>query len=93
MSLVLSNFFEASMLIAFGCAWPPSIYKSYKTRSSSGKSLLFLYIIFLGYVFGILHQLLAPLTEKYVLVLFIINTLMVALDIMLYYRNRWLVSS
>ena len=86
--MLTSNFFEALMLIAFGCAWPPSIYKSYKTRSSQGKSLLFLFIILFGYICGIVHLLLEPAIAGYVLMLFVINSLMVTIDIGLYYRNK-----
>ena len=40
--------FETIMLICFGAAWPLAVYKSHKTKSTKGKSLAFLYIIFLG---------------------------------------------
>jgi len=40
--------FEAIMLICFGAAWPLSIYKSYVSRTTAGKSVIFLYVIFAG---------------------------------------------
>ena len=52
------SIFEAGMLICFGFAWPVNIYKSYKSRTAKGKSVFFLLIIILGYVFGIINKLL-----------------------------------
>jgi hypothetical protein len=40
--------FEAIMLIYFGSAWPFSIYKSYTSRENTGKSIIFLLIVFVG---------------------------------------------
>jgi hypothetical protein len=84
----LPSIFEALMLIAFGCAWPTSIYKSFKSKSTGGKSIIFLYIIFCGYLFGIMHRLLLTHADSYVLYLFLINTVMVGIDIILYHKNR-----
>jgi hypothetical protein len=78
--------FEAMMLICFGSAWPFSIWKSARSKSNSGKSLLFLYIIDFGYLCGILHRLIwAP---DRVIILYILNFSMVSADIILFYRNR-----
>ena len=79
------SIFEALMIIAFGVAWPASIYKSYVSRSNGGKSLMFLVIAFVGYIFGIVHKVFY--NYDLVLILYIINTLMIAADIALYYRN------
>ncbi len=78
--------FEIAMLICFGAAWPVSIYKSLKTRAIAGKSLPFLVIIVVGYVAGILHKLIFH--YDLVIFLYILNALMVSLDIALYLRNR-----
>lgn len=48
-----AKIFEMLMIISFGLAWPTSVIKSIKARTAKGKSLLFLFIILLGYVFGI----------------------------------------
>ena len=78
--------FEALMLFCFGFAWPFNIYKSYKARSNKGKSFLFLLVIFLGYLFGIANKLMV--TEKdFILWLYILNCVMVFIDISLYFRN------
>lgn len=78
--------FEIGMLVCFGFAWPISIMKSIKTKSIEGKSLLFMYVIMLGYIFGMTHKVVYNLDV--VLVLYGINLLMVFTDLMLYYRNK-----
>ncbi|NOZ69843.1 MAG: hypothetical protein GXP46_11520 [Deferribacteres bacterium] len=80
------SIFEIIMLICFGAAWPFSIYKSYKSRTNAGKSLLFLYVIFTGYVAGTLHKIIYSFDP--VIILYITNGLMVFTDLLLYYRNK-----
>jgi len=80
------SIFEIGMLVCFGAAWPASIYKSYKSRSTKGKSILFLMILFVGYIFGILHKLVYRF--DYVIFLYILNSLMVFTDVVLYFRNK-----
>jgi hypothetical protein len=77
------DIFEALMLVCFGCAWPFSIYKTWKTKISKGKSVLFLIVIFSGYIFGILFELFGDLND--VIFLYILNAGMVAADIFLTY--------
>lgn len=79
------SIFEALMLICFGSAWPVSIYKSYTSRTNSGKSLGFLIIIFIGYLSGVTHKVLY--SQDLVIYLYILNALMVFTDILLYFRN------
>ena len=74
--------FEAVMLICFGAAWPASIYKSYVSRTTAGKSLAFLAIVFIGYLAGITHKVMHDLDG--VMLLYILNSVMVFADIMLY---------
>lgn len=83
------SIFEIGMLICFGFAWPVSISKSIKTKSIEGKSLLFMYIILLGYLFGMSHKIVNNL--DFVVFLYALNFLMVFTDLMLYYRNKKLV--
>ena len=78
--------FEILMLVCFGAAWPFSIYKSWRSREVAGKSVLFLVVIFLGYISGTIHKIFYNF--DYVIVLYILNGVMVFIDIMLYYRNR-----
>ncbi|HDH34920.1 MAG TPA: hypothetical protein ENG88_05625 [Nitrospirae bacterium] len=78
--------FEVAMLFCFGIAWPFSIYRSYKSRTNNGKSLWFLYVVFLGYVSGTLHKIIY--NYDLVIILYILNGLMVLADILLYYKNN-----
>lgn len=78
--------FEIFMLVCFGFAWPTSIYKSLKSKSIEGKSVLFLYVIIAGYIFGILHKIFNDL--DFVVFLYALNALMVFVDLMLYYKNK-----
>lgn len=80
------SIFEIIMLICFGLAWPFSIYKSYKSRDTKGKSVAFLYIVVIGYIAGIIHKLLY--SRDGVVFLYLLNSIMVSADIVLYYRNK-----
>ena len=78
--------FEIIMLVCFGAAWPFSIYKSYRSKSNRGKSVVFLFIVFIGYIAGILHKIL--FNYDLVIILYVINAVMVSIDILLYFRTR-----
>jgi lipopolysaccharide export LptBFGC system permease protein LptF len=78
--------FEIFMLLCFGFAWPIAILKSIRSKSIEGKSLIFIYVILFGYVFGMLHKIIYSL--DFVIILYFINFCMVFIDLMLYYRNR-----
>jgi len=80
--------YEAIMLICFGMAWPFSIAKSWRSRTCKGKSIFFLFVILTGYIAGILNKTTNGLCRDPVLILYALNTLMVAADIALYFRNR-----
>ena len=79
------SIFEIIMLVCFGAAWPFSIYKSYKAKSTQGKSASFLVIILIGYAAGILNKIFYNFDN--VVYLYAINMIMVALDLVLYMRN------
>lgn len=78
--------FEFLMLVCFGASWPFSIIKSLRSKSTKGKSLMFMTLIELGYVFGIIHKLLY--SYNWVIWMYITLFLVVAFDIALYFRNR-----
>lgn len=77
--------FEIVMLICFGAAWPLSIYKSYTSRSTKGKSVFFLIVILIGYSAGILHKIFYH--YDVVVYLYLLNFMMVFIDILIYFRN------
>ncbi len=83
----MSQLLETLMMISFGLSWPISVYKSYKARSAQGKSLVFLLAIWLGYICGISGKILGG-NINYVLVIYLINLVVVSLDLILYFRNR-----
>lgn len=80
------SIFEAGMLLCFGFAWPISLIKAWKSRSTGGKSWLFSAVVILGYVFGITHKILH--SRDIVMVLYVINMLMVTGDLLIWFRNR-----
>ncbi|MGI5825547.1 MAG: hypothetical protein ACOX7J_08265 [Bacillota bacterium] len=81
-----SSILEAMMVISFGVSWPVSILKSLKAKTAKGKSLFFLSLIFFGYICGIASKLISH-NITYVVIFYIINLVMVGLDIVLYFRN------
>jgi hypothetical protein len=81
------EFFEMLMMLSFGFAWPTSIIKSLKTRSAKGKSIVFMTVIWSGYLFGIIAKFAAS-SLTYVLVFYIINICMVSIDIILFFINK-----
>lgn len=90
----MSELFEIIMVVSFGASWPFNVIKSYKARTTKGKSLLFLCLIFFGYIAGIISKLIneaymASFGQKwYVLVFYVLNLLMVGTDLILYARNK-----
>ena len=90
---LMSEIFEITMIICFGLSWPMNVYKSYKARSTKGKSLMFLCFIFVGYIAGIISKFtseayMAAFNEKwYVVIFYFINITMVSIDLILYVRN------
>jgi hypothetical protein len=80
------SLFEAGMLLCFGASWPFALYKTWKSKSSQGKSLLFLWLVFIGYLSGITHKLLH--SRDPIIALYILNAIMVLADTLLCYRYR-----
>ena len=79
--------FESIMLICFGLSWPISVYKSVKSRSTRGNSVLFTFAIIVGYLAGITSKIIGK-NYNYVLVLYLINLAFVSIDLALYYVNK-----
>lgn len=81
----MSSVFEAVMLLCFAAAWPAAIHKSWVSRTARGKSLLFLVIVFIGYMAGIAFKVTGNLDR--VVYLYGFNSCLVAIDLALYVRN------
>ncbi len=90
----MAEILEIVMVVSFGASWPLNVIKSYKARSTKGKSLGFLLLIFFGYIAGIASKLvnevyMAQIGQKwYVLFFYVLNFIMVGTDLLLYIRNR-----
>ncbi len=78
--------FEMLMLLCFGAAWPTSIVKSIKSKSTKGKSIYFLIIILVGYTAGIMHKIFY--NNDFVIYFYILNFVMVFTDLLMYIKNK-----
>ena len=89
----MAEILEVVMVVSFGASWPLNVMKSYKARTTKGKSLPFLCLIFFGYIAGIASKLLnevymASFASKwYVLFFYVLNLIMVGVDLCMYVRN------
>ena len=83
----MGEIFETLMIICFGLSWPLSVYKSFKTRSTAGKSIVFLMAIWIGYICGITSKFITH-NINYVLIIYIFNLIVVSCDLILYFRNK-----
>ena len=81
------QFFECIMLLCFGVSWPISVYKSYTSHSTQGKSPIFMSAILLGYIAGITSKIISG-NVNYVLAIYALNFLIVSFDLVLYFINR-----
>lgn len=79
------SIFEMIMLVAFGCAWPPAIYKAWKAKTAKGISLRFLIIVLIGYIAGMIHKILYSM--DIVFFVYALNFFMVFTQICIYFRN------
>ena len=85
----LYELLEITMLLCFGCSWPFNIMKSYRVRTTTGKSLGFLILIMVGYGVGILSKLVNPNGYHwYVMMFYVLDLTLVSIDFVLYFRNR-----
>ena len=89
---MVAKILEATMLILFGFSWPFNLIKSIKTRSTKGKSLLFLVLIDLGYLAGITSKFFSTSfvwkTDWWVFAIYVINFLFVSADLTMYFINK-----
>lgn len=90
----MSELLEVIMIVSFGASWPLNVIKSYRARTTKGKSFSFLCLIFFGYIAGIASKLLnkaymtSIASKWYVLFFYVLNLIMVGLDLCLYIRNH-----
>lgn len=93
-----SSIMEMLMVVCFGISWPLNISKAWKARTAKGTSILFYWFIWSGYVFAMIGKavLIADHAPQrwyvtvpwYVLFFYVLNTLMVTVGILIYFRNK-----
>ena len=80
------------MLVLFGISWPFNLLKSIRTKTTKGKSLLFLCLIDLGYLAGITSKFVSTTfvwaTDWWVFMIYIINFSFVSADLIMYFINK-----
>ena len=82
----MAQLFEVLMIVCFGISWPFNIAKSWNAKTAKGKSLLFEVCILVGYICGIAGKFITG-NVTYVLIAYVINVVMVTIDILLTLRN------
>lgn len=85
--------FEIGMLLCFGIAWPISIFKQIKSKSTGGKSVVFSFVVLFGYICGILNNVLNNIdgntfTITLAFPFYILNLVTVSIDTAMWFRNR-----
>ena len=83
----IAELMEICMIVCFGLSWPMNVIKSYRARTTKGKSLAFLLLISTGYVVGIIGKIIGGAFKWYVMFFYVLNLLMVLTDVALYVRN------
>jgi uncharacterized membrane protein len=84
----MANILESAMMVTFGLAWPANIMNSLRVKSSRGRTPVFLMIIIVGYLFGLAAKFLSPTGLNYVAFFYLLNLIMVSIDLTLYFRYR-----
>ncbi len=92
--MTAADYFEIGMILAFGISWPINLLKALRAKTTKGTSLLFLLLIFFGYISGIIAKFINPsymanfASKWYVLIVYFFNLIVVSLNIVVYFRNR-----
>lgn len=88
---LFAEILEVVMIVSFGASWPFNVIKSYKARTTKGKSLTFLCLIFFGYIAGVVMKAITFDASQFMkwlsLFVYILNLTMVGTDLLLYVRN------
>ena len=87
---MVTELLEAIMVISFGVSWPASLLKSFRSKTTKGKSLFFLIMIDFGYLCGIIWKIMEFQQTgviKYPSVFYVLNFIMVSIDMFFYFRN------
>lgn len=82
----MSSLLETIMLVCFGFSWPLNLIKNYKAETAKGASLPFILLIITGYIAGITAKLVSG-QINYVLAVYLLNLVIVSLNVAVYVRN------
>ena len=89
---MVAKVLEAIMIVLFGISWPFNLFKSIKTRSAKGKSILFLVLIDLGYIASITSKFFSETfvwsTDWWIFMIYCINLSFVSADLVMYFINK-----
>ena len=89
---MVAKVLEAVMIILFGISWPFNLMKSIKSKTTKGKSLLFLILIDIGYIAGITSKFFSTTfvwaTDWWIFVIYVINFSFVTADLFVYFINK-----
>ena len=83
----MASILETAMLVCFGLSWPINLVKAIKSKTARATSLKFLLLITFGYLCGIAAKLVSH-QLNYVLAVYILNLLVVAANLVVYFINR-----
>lgn len=89
---MIAKVLEATMIILFGISWPFNLFKSIKSKTTKGKSLLFLILVDVGYIAGITSKFFSTTfvwaTDWWIFVIYVINFSFVTADLIVYFINK-----
>ena len=89
---MVAKVLEVAMLVLFGVSWPISLVKSIRSKSTKGKSLIFLVLIDIGYICGMTSKIVSTTfvwsTDWWIFVIYAINFSFVTADLIVYLINR-----
>ena len=89
---MVAKVLEAIMIILFGISWPFNLAKSIRSKTTKGKSLLFLILIDVGYIAGLTSKFFSKTfewaTDWWIFVVYAINFAVVSADLFVYFINR-----
>ena len=89
---MIAKVLEAVMIVLFGISWPFNLAKSIRSKTTKGKSLLFLVLIDLGYLAGLTSKFFSETfvwnTDWWIFAIYSINFTLVTLDLIVYFINR-----
>ncbi len=86
LDISVSEVFEILFIVGFAFAWPSSIYKSIKSKTAKGKSIVFLMVVLFSYICGIISKLTSG-HVNFIVGFYVFNTFLVLTDTILYFIN------